>query len=56
MALTALIEMENGGGKLAVPSGATAAVDLVAAGYSAQVLRLERDGQKARELYRGAGA
>ena len=52
LALTALIEMENGGGKLAVPSGATAAVDLVAAGYSAQVLRLERDGQKARELYR----
>ena len=50
--MTALIEMENGGGKLAVPSGATAAVDLVAAGYSAQVLRLERDGQKARELYR----
>ena len=30
----------------------TAAVDLVAAGYSAQVLRLERDGEAARTLYR----
>lgn len=52
LALAALIEMENGGGKLAVPSGATAAVDLVATGYSAQVLRLERDGEAARTLYR----
>jgi len=52
LALTALIEMENGAGKLAVPSGATAAVDLVAAGFNAQALRLERDGQEAREIYR----
>ena len=51
LALVTLIEMENGGGRVAVPPGATAAVDLVAAGYSGTVLRLDRDGAEARELY-----
>ena len=54
LALIALIEMEDGSGKLAVPAGASAAVDLVAAGYGGEVLRLDRDGQAARELYSGS--
>jgi len=51
LALVTLIEMENGSGKVAVPEGATAAVELVAAGYNGTVLRLDRDGEPARELY-----
>ena len=51
MAIITLIEMENGGGSVAVPPGATAAVDLVAAGYDGRVLRLGRDGQAAQDLY-----
>ena len=51
LTLLALIEMENGGGKVAVPAGASAAVELVAAGYGGAVLRLDRDGDQARELY-----
>lgn len=52
LAMVALVEMENGGGRLAVPDDATAAVDLVAAGFDKQVLRLGRDGERARQLYR----
>ena len=51
LALVTLIEMENGGGKVAVPAEGSAAVDLVAAGYRGTVLRLDRDGAQARELY-----
>lgn len=51
LTLVALIEMENGGGRVAVPAGGSAAVDLVAAGYAGTVLRLDRDGEPARELY-----
>ena len=51
LTLAALIEMENGAGKVAVPPGASAAVELVAAGYGGTVLRLDRDGDQARELY-----
>lgn len=51
LALVALIEMENGTGKVAVPSGSSAAVDLVAAGYGGTVLRLDRGGEQARALY-----
>lgn len=51
LTLAALIEMENGGGKAAVPAGASAAVELVAAGYGGTVLRLDRDGPQARALY-----
>ena len=53
LALLTLIEMENGSGKVAVPAGASAAVELVAAGYGGTVLRLDRDGDQARELYAG---
>ena len=51
LAILTLIEMENGCGQVAVPPGATAAVDLVAAGYGGDVLRLERDGREAQDLY-----
>ena len=51
LTLVTLIEMENGKGKVAVPAGGSAAVDLVAAGYGGTVLRLDRDGEEARELY-----
>jgi len=51
LALVTLIEMENGAGTVAVPAGASAAVDLVAAGYNGTVLRLDRDGSRARECY-----
>ena len=51
LALTALLEMEHGGGRVAVPAGASAAVELVAAGFEGEVLRLDRDGEEARTLY-----
>ncbi len=51
LAVLALIEMENGTGKVAVPAGASAAVELVAAGYGGTVLRLDRDGDQASALY-----
>ena len=51
LTLVTLIEMENGAGKVAVPPGCSAAVDLVAAGYGGTVLRLDRDGEQARALY-----
>ena len=51
LALAALIEMENGSGEVAVPAQASAAVELVAAGYDGTVLRLDRDGERARTLY-----
>lgn len=51
LSLVALIEMENGGAKVAVPPDASAGVDVVAAGYNGTVLRLDRDGQRARDLY-----
>ena len=51
LALAVLIEMENGCGKAAVPAGASAAVELVAAGYGGTILRLDRDGDQARTLY-----
>lgn len=51
LTLLTLIEMENGSGKVAVPAGASAAVELVAAGYGGTVLRLDRDGDQASALY-----
>lgn len=51
LTLAVLIEMENGRGKAAVPQQATAAVELVAAGYSGTILRLGRDGEEARRLH-----
>ena len=52
LAMVALVEMENGGGRLAVPDEASAAVDLVAAGFDGAVLRLGTGGEPARQLYR----
>ena len=51
LTLLTLIEMENGSGKVAVPPAASAAVELVAAGYGGTVLRLDRDGDQASALY-----
>lgn len=51
LTLVTLIEMENGSGEVAVPPGASAAVELVAAGYDGTVLRLDRDGERARTMY-----
>ncbi len=46
-----LIEMEQGCGKVAVPDGASAAVELVAVGFGGECLRMSRDGEAARTLY-----
>ncbi len=51
LAILTLIEMENGGGRVAVPPSATAAVELVAAGFQGKVLRLGRDGVEGETLY-----
>lgn len=52
LAMVALVELENGGGRLAVPDDASAALELIAAGFDKKVLRLGRDGEQARQLYR----
>lgn len=52
LAMVALVELENGGGRLAVPDDATAALELIAAGFDKKVLRLGKDGEQARQLYR----
>ncbi|MBQ9973348.1 MAG: NTP transferase domain-containing protein [Oscillospiraceae bacterium] len=52
LTMVALIEMEQGAGRLAVPDDASAAIELVAAGFGKPVWRLGRDGEVARELYR----
>lgn len=52
LAMVALVELERGVARLAVPDDASAAVELVAAGFDKPVLRLGRDGEQARELYR----
>ncbi len=52
LAMAALVEMEHGGGRIAVPDDASAAVELIAAGFGKSVLRLGRDGEQARQLYR----
>lgn len=51
LALVSLIEMENGGGMIALPAGRSAGAALAAAGLGGQVLTLERDGERARRLY-----
>lgn len=52
LAMVALVELENGGGRLAVPDEASAAVELIAAGFDKKVLRLGTGGEEARQLYR----
>ena len=51
LALVSLIEMENGGGVIALPACRAAGAALAAAGLGGQVLTLERDGERARRLY-----
>ena len=52
LGMVALAELEHGGGRLAVADDASAAVELIAAGFHKKVLRLGRDGEPARRLYR----
>ncbi|MBE6972702.1 MAG: hypothetical protein E7440_02330 [Ruminococcaceae bacterium] len=52
LAAVALVELENGGGRLAVPDEAGAAVELIAAGFDKKVQRLGQDGEEARKIYR----
>lgn len=52
LAMVALVELENGGGRLAVPDEASAAVELIAAGFDKKVLRMGKGGEEARQLYR----
>lgn len=51
LAAVALIEYENGGGRVAVPAAAPAAIDTLAAGYHGGALRLGRDGAEAETRY-----
>ena len=51
LAAVALIEYENGGGRVAVPAAAPAAIDTLAAGYHGGALRLGRDGAEAEARY-----
>lgn len=51
LAVAALIECQRGGGPIAVPSAAPAALDTLAAGCGTAVLRLGRDGPEAGERY-----
>lgn len=49
--LCALGEFENGEGQVAVPYSAPAALEILASAMGGKVLRLERDGEKAKKLY-----
>ena len=51
LTLVSLIELDRGGGRVAVPAGAPAAVEALAEGRPEAVLRLDRDGPEAEELY-----
>ncbi len=51
LTLSAMIELENGNGKVAVPPQAPTAIDLAAINFGGKVLRLDRDGDEAAVLY-----
>ncbi len=51
LTLVSRIELDRGGGRVAGPAGAPAAVAARGAGRPAAVLRLDRDGPEAEELY-----
>lgn len=51
LALVSLIELENGGGRVALPAGAPEAVRALAAVRGGEVLALDRDGLEAEEVY-----
>lgn len=52
LVLLTRIEMENGTKKMALPAWAPAAADTVAGSFGGRILRLGRDGQEAREVWR----
>ena len=51
LTIVALIEYEDGAGRVAVPDAAPAAIDTLAAGYHGGALRLGRDGPEAEARY-----
>lgn len=51
LTLVCMLELEEGDGRVAVPPSAPAAIEVAAAGFGGQVLRLGRDGEEARSLY-----
>lgn len=51
LALVSLIELENGGGRIALPQGAPEAIRTLAGDRHGEVLTLARDGKRAEELY-----
>ncbi|MFR4200628.1 MAG: hypothetical protein ACLT09_05955 [Flavonifractor plautii] len=51
LTIVALIEYEDGAGRVAVPDAAPAAIDALAAGYHGGALRLGRDGPEAEARY-----
>ena len=51
LALVSLVELENGSGRVAVPDSAPAAIEALAQGREGRVLRLDRDGSAAAEVY-----
>jgi len=50
--LLCLMELEQGGGRVAIPPWAPAAIEIMEAARGKTVLRLGRDGARAEELYR----
>ena len=52
LVLLCFIELEQGGGAVAVPDAAPAVIGQIAAEWQGRALRLGRDGQEALELYR----
>ena len=52
LVMTALCEFEHGSGVVAVPYGAPGSLDILASSLGTHVLRLERDGKRAEELYK----
>lgn len=51
LAVVSLIELENGAGRVAVPAGAPEAIETLCAARGGGLLRLDRDGGEAQELY-----
>ena len=56
LALVSLIELENGGGRVALPAGSPVAIQALAGQQEGAVLTLDRDGPEAEALYAGLPA
>lgn len=51
LSLVSLIELENGGGQVALPAGSPEAIQILAGSRGGRALRLDRDGAEAERLY-----